>query len=189
MALTQAERREVRELQTRLRALKAQRDAEAIKRGKTAKRDRAKAIRGDAGQRDPRQREADYETWLHEWDCIACLIEGGGSGPIESAHQKLAIASKGWREGGLGPRIHDARSVPLCAHHHRLAPNSCDTGGQRKFWDRLGLGDLIADFCCDLHAAFRADALGADVIAKYVRIALTNLSEADAPKDNRKVRA
>lgn len=111
------------------------------------------------GQRDPRQEDPAFMAWLHvDSDCIACLIEGrpANPGPIEAAHQKLAIASRGWREGGLGPRIHDARCVPLCAWHHRLAPNSCDTGGQRKFWDRLGLGDRIADFCRDLHAAFKS---------------------------------
>lgn len=122
------------------------------------------------GQRDPRQEDKAYLAWLHEGtDCIACLIEGRRAerGPIEAAHQKLAIASKGWREGGLGPRVHDRRCVPLCAWHHRLAPNSCDTGGQRKFWDRLGLRDGIADFCADLNAAFDRGQPAMPVIRKW----------------------
>ena len=122
------------------------------------------------GQRDPRQTDAAFMAWLHvDVDCIACLIEGrhASPGPIEAAHQKLAIASKGWREGGLGPRIHDARCCPLCAWHHRLATNSCDTGGQRKFWDRMGLGDRIADFCAALHAAFRSGAPAMPVILQF----------------------
>ncbi len=122
------------------------------------------------GQRDPREHDAAYLAWLHvDTDCVACLIEGrpANRGPIEAAHQKLAIAAKGWREGGLGPRIHDARCCPLCACHHRLAPNSCDTGGQRKFWDRLGLGDDIADFCAALHQAFRSDAPAMPVIRAF----------------------
>ena len=122
------------------------------------------------GQRDPRQVDPAFMAWLHvDTDCIACLIEGrpARTGPIEAAHQKLAIASKGWREGGLGPRIHDHRCAPLCAWHHRLAPNSCDTGGQRKFWDRLGLGDGVADFCRDLHTAFTTDEPALPIIHRY----------------------
>lgn len=123
-----------------------------------------------AGQRNPRERDAAFLAWLHvDTDCIACLIEGRPAepGPIEAAHQKLAIASRGWREGGLGPRIHDARCAPLCTWHHRLAPNSCDNG-QRKFWDRLGLGDAVADFCADLHAAFKSGTPAMSVIRAYV---------------------
>lgn len=175
--LTKADRAELNALLARAKEIKERAKAPAIHRLNVERKARNKAIQGDAGQRDPRQHDDAFQSWLHDWDCIACLIEGGPGGPIEAAHQKLAIAAKGWREGGLGPRIHDARCVPLCTHHHRLDLNSCDLGGQRKFWDRLGLYDLIADFCRDLHAAFKADASGADVIAKYVRIALTNRSE------------
>lgn len=124
------------------------------------------------GQRDPRQTDAAFMAWLHvDTDCIACLIEGRAAkpGPIEAAHQKLAIAAKGWREGGLGPRVHDNRCVPLCAWHHRLAPNSCDTGGQRKFWDRLGLRDAVADFASALHAAFRSGAPAMPVIQHFAQ--------------------
>lgn len=122
------------------------------------------------GQRDPRELDTAFVSWLHvDTDCIACMIEGrpANRGAIEAAHQKQAIAAKGWREGGLGPRIHDYRCVPLCAHHHRRAPNSCDTGGQRKFWDRLGLGDGIADFCAALYAAFKADEPAMPVIRQF----------------------
>lgn len=122
------------------------------------------------GQRDPRQVNPGFMAWLHvDTDCIACLIEGRPAqpGPIEAAHQKLAIASKGWREGGLGPRVHDHRCAPLCAWHHRLAPNSCDTGGQRKFWDRLGLGDRVADFCRDLHTAYTTEEPAMPIIRAY----------------------
>ncbi|ASE38442.1 hypothetical protein [Brevundimonas vesicularis] len=125
------------------------------------------------GQRDPRQVDAAYLAWLHvDTDCIACLIEGRPHNPhglqstIEAAHQNLAIASKGWRERGGGKRIHDARCVPLCTLHHTGLPNACDNG-QRKFWDRLGLGDAVADFCRDLHAAFTADEPALPIIHRY----------------------
>lgn len=144
------------QIDAEIRALKAEQKRAKGRQLKPGMKLRSWKPTGE-GQRDPRQSDAAYLAWLHvDTDCIACLIEGRPAepGPIEAAHQKLAIASRGWREGGLGPRIHDARCVPLCACHHRLAPNSCDVGGQRKFWDRLGLGDAIADFCADLKAAF-----------------------------------
>lgn len=182
LRLDAASRKALADLKAQERALKKPAQEMARAERKAAKRERDKAVTRSPGQRDPRRREKDYEAWLHQWPCIAGLIEGGCEGPIESAHQKLAIAKAGWREGGLGPRIHDARSVPLCAGHHRLHRNSCDLGGQRKFWDRLNIGDLIADFCRDLHQAFTSGGDGHAVIAKYVRIALTNREEAVVPR-------
>lgn len=120
------------------------------------------------GQRDPRRQDAAYLSWLHQdIPCVACTIEGpapirGSANPIEAAHLKFAEAKAGWREGGLGPRIHDARCIPLCAWHHRLTPNSCDIGGQRKFCDRLGI-DAPA-LCAALHAAFTQGRSGAAVV-------------------------
>ncbi len=119
-------------------------------------------------KRDPRQHDAGFLAWLHvDLPCIGCLIEGPGPvgyGEIEACHQKVAIASKGWSKGGLGPRVSDARACPLCVWHHRLAGNSCDTGGQRKFWDRVGLGDEVATFCAELYSAYRCHEYGEPII-------------------------
>ena len=161
--------RPIWEIDAEIRALKAEQKKARGRTFKPGMKLRSWKPTGE-GQRDPRQADAAYLAWLHvDTDCIACLIEGrpADAGPIEAAHQKLAIASRGWREGGLGPRIHDARCAPLCAWHHRLAPNSCDTGGQRKFWDRLGLGDAIADFCADLKAAFDQGRPAMSVIVQW----------------------
>ena len=144
-------------------------------RGRTFKPDKKlRSFKPEAkGQRDPRQVDPLFLAWLHvDVDCIACLIEGRPHNPhglpntIEAAHQNLAIAAKGWRERGLGKRIHDARCVPLCTLHHTGLPNACDNG-QRKFWDRLGLGDGIADLCRDLHAAFTTDEPAMPIIRAY----------------------
>ena len=162
---------------TRLRQeKKAARSSQTFKPGM---RSRAWKPEG-AGQRDPRERDAAFLSWLHiDTDCIACLIEGKPRNPhglqttIEAAHQNLAIAGKGWRERGGGKRIHDARCVPLCTLHHTGLPNACDNG-QRKFWDRLGLGDGIADFCADLKAAFDQGRPAMPVIADHARRAAAN---------------
>ncbi|HEY9219581.1 MAG TPA: hypothetical protein VIO94_16150 [Phenylobacterium sp.] len=131
-------------------------------------------------------KEADplFAVWQHEegLPCICCLVEGppsasqllGEPNPIEVAHQRVS----GWK---VGVKEHDRNSVPLCRWHHQNAPNACDKG-QKKFWARVGLFDLIADFCRDLHHAFTSGGDGHRVIAKYVRIALTNRDEAGAPR-------
>jgi len=131
-----------------------------------------------------RVRDFGFLSWLHEdIPCIACLIEGpvqaragvyvqygpgseGWAGPggiaIEAAHQKH-VAGKG---GMLGKRPSDADSCPLCAWHHRIAPNACDPA-QRKFWTRLGVD--VAAYCRALHEAFRSGASGAEVARLFAR--------------------
>lgn len=115
-----------------------------------------------------------FARWMHEHGlpCIACLIEGpapatGEPNPIECAHQKQAIAAKGWH-ARKGVRPGDDQQVPLCRWHHQLAPNACDKA-QRKFWDRLGVGDLVVDLCRDLYAAFKGGQDGAAIINRYAR--------------------
>lgn len=157
--------------------------ADKVKRRESQERARSRAAQRRENQaalkessasnkRDPRQKDAEFISWLHEdLPCIGCLIEGPGPvgyANIEAAHQKMSIAVKGWGKAGLGPRTHDSRCVALCAWHHRVARNSCDTGGQAKFWSRLGLGDDVADFCSDLFAAFKADEPGRPVVMAYV---------------------
>jgi hypothetical protein len=153
--------------------------ADAIKRRerKARKEARPAPVKPTAaGQRDPRDEDRAYMAWLHQGiPCTACLIEGRPGAatrvrqnPIEAAHQKLAIASAGWKEGGGGKRTSDSRCIPLCRWHHQDAPNACDKG-QRMFWDRLGLGDRIADLCKGLHATYRNQGDGAAFIRRYLK--------------------
>jgi hypothetical protein len=117
-----------------------------------------------AGQRRPRDRDAGYLSWLHDClPCIACLIEGKprhASHPIEAAHQKHTDL----RGPALGKRPSDAASCPLCAWHHRLAPDACDPA-QRKFWDRLDVN--VGDFCLALYCAYEASQDGAAIVVRF----------------------
>ncbi len=122
-----------------------------------------------AGQRRPRQRDPGYLSWLHDClPCIACLIEGEprrepgftNSNPIEAAHQKHTDL----RGAALGRRPNDAACCPLCAWHHRLAPDACDPA-QRKFWDRLNVN--VADFCGALYCAYEVSQDGAAIVRRF----------------------
>lgn len=138
----------------------------------------AKVIPTAKGQRQPRDKDSGFLSWLHDSiPCIACLIDGRSPNPhhIEAAHQKLAIAAAGWKEGGGGVRTHDHRCVPLCRWHHQDAPNACDKG-QRKFWDRLGLGDGVATLCGDLYAAFKGGSSGRAVVIGFANLARSQRS-------------
>ena len=125
-----------------------------------------------SGQRRPRERDLGYLAWLHEGlPCIACLIEGEprrtpgatATNPIEAAHQ-MHTDLKG---PALGKRPSDAASCPLCAWHHRLAPDACDPA-QRKFWDRLDVN--VGGFCRALYSAYQVSQDGAAIVRRFARI-------------------
>jgi hypothetical protein len=144
-----------------------------IKRAARVRAKRARPVRVTpmaAGQRQARTKDPGYLSWLHGLPCIACRIEGppwranGFStlNPIEAAHQKHTD-SKG---PALGKRPSDADSCPLCAWHHRLAPDACDPA-QRKFWDRLGVN--AGDFCLALYSGYQFDEDGAVIVHRFAR--------------------
>lgn len=133
-----------------------------------------KAKRAERGPRvirarvENKGRELDpaYISWLHDWDCIACLIVGrspADQSNIEAAHQKAQDASRGWNKL-LGRRVHDRQACPLCAYHHRTGGFCCDPA-QGKFWALLAV-DVI-DFCEALYAAFRAGSDGNAVVRAF----------------------
>jgi hypothetical protein len=155
-------------------AAKARKTLRAAKKAERPDRvEHRRAVPVAKGQREPRLRDPAFLQWLRRLPCIACETElrlpsmRWDCGRVQAAHQKLAIASKGWREGGLGPRVDDQRACPICEWHHLLAPDACDKG-QRAFWRRL-FGDeaVVADLCADLFAAFKANADGAEVIRAF----------------------
>lgn len=175
-AIELADKVKKRESQERARARAAQR------------RQTQAALKESAApnKRDPRQRDVGFLSWLHEdLPCIGCLVEGPGPvgyATIEAAHQKVAIAAKGWSKGGLGPRVHDlGRTCPLCVWHHTAAANACDKG-QRQFWDRIGLGDDVADFCRALADAYLAGRPGRAVVTSFAAAAIADRTQSPEPR-------
>lgn len=148
-------------------------EAAGILRRRAAKgRQKLRGPKLEARRAKPkRQRDAGFLAWLHEdLPCIACLRFGATGSPIESAHQKIQAAEKGLHRK-LGVRPDDWLCVPLCASHHRLGPLCCDPA-QGKFWALVGLGaNDVADFCAELHAAFKAGEPGAPVVHRFAAIA------------------
>lgn len=132
-----------------------------------------KMPRNTAKPKNGRERDFGFLTWLHEdLPCIACLIEGRAYDPhrgtasgaagyrMEAAHQKHTDL----KGAALGRRPSDSATCPLCAWHHRLAPNCCDPA-QAKFWDRLQVN--VGDFCRALFDAYRAGQPGEPVIRDF----------------------
>lgn len=163
---------EQREIVAQAKAITKDSQSDRNRALRAERKERRKALAESAApnKRDPRQHDAGFLAWLHvDLPCIGCLIEGPGPvgfATIEACHQKLAIAAKGWAKSGLGPRTHDHKCAPLCQWHHTIAANACDKG-QRQFWDRLGLGDHVADFCADLFHAYRTHEDGASVVRSW----------------------
>lgn len=118
-----------------------------------------------------RESDVGFLAWLHDGlPCIACLRFGATGSPIEAAHQKIQAADKGLHRK-LGVRPDDWLCVPLCASHHRLGPLCCDPA-QGKFWALVGLtANDVADFCAELHAAFKASGPGAPIVHRFAALA------------------
>ncbi len=147
-----------------------------VERIKRAARERAKTARPArvtpvvAGQRSAPTRDTRYLRWLRGLPCIACLIEGPpplapgfiGLNPIEAAHQKHTDL----KGPALGRRPSDAACCPLCAWHHRLAPDACDPA-QRRFWDRIGVNG--GAFCLALYSGYQVSEDGDAIVRQFAR--------------------
>lgn len=99
--------------------------------------------------------------------CVSCACRGIVNGRVEVAHVKLAIAKHGWRGGGIQEKSDDRKTLPLCTVCHRTGAESQHGGGERRFWDRLGI--CPACLCEALAMAYDAGKDGAVVIWAAVR--------------------
>jgi len=66
-----------------------------------------------------RQRDQDYLEWIHTLPCLCC-----GRGPVEAHH---------FGPRGLGQKVSDRSTIPLCPEHHRNGKDAVHKLGPRKF--------------------------------------------------------
>ena len=71
-------------------------------------------------------RSAVYLKWIRSWPCLVC-----GKAPVEAAH---VVGQR-----GTATKTDDTYTVPLCAGHHRLKPDSHHQLGEGPFEDRHSL--------------------------------------------------
>lgn len=69
--------------------------------------------------------------------------------PSEAAHVRFASAAFG-KASGLQKKPEDKRALPLCAPDHHLNRDAQHNGGEREFWERLGIDPLPT--CVALYA-------------------------------------
>lgn len=87
-----------------------------------------------------------YLALVRQCPCLHCGMEPA----YEAAHVRMASAMHG-KASGIGRKPADRWALPLCPDHHRLARDCQHNGGERLFWDSLGLNPLV--ICEKLYAA------------------------------------
>jgi hypothetical protein len=155
-ATREALRREIRLLE------KPAKDVDR-KKARLERRERVKAIGTPAkGQRQPRVREPLFLAWLRRLPCVAGLVKGGCSGPIEAAHLRYSDANRGRVNPGLQCKPSDRHCTPLCNGHHQSDQHK---RAERAFWDDLGIEPgALTDA---LHAAYAAGQDGLAVLRAF----------------------
>ena len=88
--------------------------------------------------------DADYLSLVRDLPCLSCGME-----PSEAAHVRFASAAFG-KASGLQKKPEDKWALPLCAQCHRLNRDAQHNGGEREFWERLGIDPLPT--CVALYA-------------------------------------
>lgn len=164
-----ADKRErLRQLRAEVKVLESpKREAAKIARAKARKASNAaRKAAPMAGQREPRQHDANYLAWIRGLKCIGCVQDQTPSRSVrsEAAHVRFADARAGWSHTGKGEKPHDRRTLPLCAGHHRQGPKSQHAAGERAWWEARGIHAPSA--CAALEAAYEAGADGNDVIRR-----------------------
>jgi hypothetical protein len=82
-------------------------------------------------KRAPEDKAPEHLAFVRTMPCIAC-----GTSPCEAAHVRLNDPASG-KFQALGQKPGDRWTVPLCARHHREAPDAQHVVGERQFWARL----------------------------------------------------
>lgn len=80
-------------------------------------------------QREPRLLDSGFLAFVRQQPCCICGVTTG----VEAAHIRI-----GWFATRMKP--HDRLATPLCAWHHRLAPDAQHaTGDEAGWWSGHGL--------------------------------------------------
>ena len=87
--------------------------------------------------RQPRKKDAKHLAYIRQLPCLIC-----GRPPSEAAHVRFADVAYGKRPTGAGEKPDDGWTVPLCADHHRLLPESQHAHGERGWWREQGIDPL-----------------------------------------------
>jgi hypothetical protein len=82
-------------------------------------------------QREPRERNATYLTWIRTQPCCIC----GDNTAVEAAHLRVGSINDGKRDTGGGERPSDKWALPLCGRHHREQHGM----NERLFWTSYGI--------------------------------------------------
>lgn len=183
MSLDLDKRRALSEAKAKVRELlEPERERQKIARAK-ARRERAKAVdRSDKRQRQPRKKEPAYLAWVRRLPCIAGIVEGGCSGPIEAAHVRYSDAKAGRVNSGMQQKPDDLWTAPLCNAHHQ---HDQHLRAERAFWGRLGIDP--GALCPALHAAFEAHQEGVPIlIAATAQARAVDGASPQLPGRNRK---
>lgn len=158
-------RAQLAELKRKVKALESPDKEVRRKAFRQARRERQKAIGKPAvGQRRPRVRDNGFLAFLRRLPCIAGLVEGGCSGPIEAAHLRFSDFARARINPGMGCKPSDQFANPLCDGHHIHDQHE---GRERSFWERLGVDP--ADLCADLYAAYLAGEDGEPIVRRHTQ--------------------
>lgn len=118
-------------------------------------------------QREPRTRDKAYKGFIAALPCIACARDGVTRYGVEVAHVRHGFP--GWRPTGMAEKPSDFRCVPICAEHHRTAPDAQHQMREDRWWARLGVNPVT--LCADLVLAFPDVVMGEVVIMDHAMAA------------------
>ncbi len=80
-------------------------------------------------------RDKAYLDWIRSLYCAVCMLPWkiSGSGVAYSNVQQYPTEAAHVGDRGLSQKCSDRETIPLCALHHRLGPQSHHRAG-KKFW-------------------------------------------------------
>jgi len=164
LSLTDAERRELADIERRAKALRAKKNAEAKERAARDRKGREKALSRAPGQRQPRERDPGYLAFLRRLPCAVGLIKGDCcGGRTDPAHIRFTDRKAGRVNPGLSAKPDDRWCVCVCRFHHEAQHAY---GNEAKWW-AVEVGVDPSDLARALYAAYLAGEDGTAVLRRF----------------------